>query len=129
MSGNQKEGIFVELRQYHLDEFPAEMSSDTFKTLREEFAVTEEELVNMVLSLISGKAEYVDQSERLDEFITRVDAAGDGSDNTKSDQEFFRTKVAHLKRILNQASKAGFPLRKQRPARISQSKKQVTEER
>lgn len=129
MSGNQKEGIFVELRQYHLDEFPGKMSSDAYQSLREEFVGLEDELVNMILSLISGKAEYVDQSERLDGFIAKVVAAGDDSDNSKSDLEFFRTKVAHLKRILNQASKAGFPLRKQRPTRISLSKKHVTEER
>lgn len=129
MSGNQKEGIFVELRQYHLDEFPAEMSSEAFKSLREEFAEIEEELVNMVLSLISGKAEYVDQDERLDSFMAKVKEAGDESQSSKIDQEFFITKIAHLKRILSQASEAGFPLRKQRPTRVSLSKKEVTEEK
>lgn len=127
MGGNYKENILIELRQYHLDEFPGALSSSELNELRKEFAEIEDEVVNSALSIINGKIEYQNQDKLLDEFLNRVKSAA-GSEH-KADLDFFRAKIDHLKVILGKAQQGGFPLRKQRPARASKSTKQIIEEK
>lgn len=127
MSGHQKEVIFVELRQYHLDEFPASLSSPELNLLHEEFKLLEDEVVNMVLGVINGKVEFEDKSNQLNDFGLKLEEVNNTADS-KTDKQLFADKVTHLKKIMEIARKAGFPLRRQRPPRISKSTKSITTE-
>ncbi|HMQ02007.1 MAG TPA: hypothetical protein PKD79_02990 [Candidatus Doudnabacteria bacterium] len=126
MSAFEKENIFVELREYHMNEFPESMASTQLDELRVEFGELEDSIVNMILSLVNGKAEFEDHSEELKTFREKLNAITADTEAEKSNKNFFEAKLSHLDKILNQTGRGTFPLRKQRPARISQSKKPVT---
>ena len=126
MSAQEKENIFVELRKYHLDEFPKSLSSETMNELRTEFGEFEDKLVTMLLSLVNGRAEYVDLTPDLDKIKAKAEISASTEAIENSDRELLLSKIKQLSNILHMASVGTFPLKRKRPVRISQSKKPVT---
>lgn len=126
MSAKEKESIFVELRQYHLEEFPEVFSSPRMTALHDEYALIEDDAITMLLSLVNGKAEYVDYLENVKGFLVKVKALDSTDQAEKAEQKLFAQKAQLLNNILTLASKGDFPLRKQKVPRISLSRKTVT---
>lgn len=125
MSAHQKEAIFTELRQYHLNDFPETSNSDSYSVVHKEFLALEESIINMVLSLVNGKSEYVDYGSKLKQFIEMVERQSITDANFKLVSNTFSEKCAHLQKILELAEAGDFPLRKQKVPRISLATKPI----
>lgn len=111
MSAYEKEHILTELRQYHLEEFPV-FASEELNGFLEEFRDLEDIIINMLLSLVNGKAEYVDYSSKIDVFEPKLQTAAFQSPEGESAKKLFISKIALLRRFLEIAQSATFTLRK-----------------
>ncbi len=111
MSSIDKEKIFVELREYHANEFPAKLSSDHMEKMRELFVELEDKVVAMLLSLVNGKLEFVDLTGELDAFLKKVKDNSSTEKDEAVDRKFFESKIDHLKHIMSMAQAAPFKLK------------------
>ena len=117
MSAVQKEQIYVELRQYHLDEFPANLANSDMNDLLDEYRVLEDEIISMLLGLVNGKSEYIDMTAKLKAFSNKAAPSLKGDKTESQDREHFASKIQQLQKIIELAQKASFtvkPLRKTR---------------
>jgi chromosome segregation ATPase len=110
MSSIEKEKIFIELREYHTFQFPEHLASEQLADLRAEFEVLEDKIVNMILSLVNGKQEYVELKDELEEFKARI-ASADKVANDDTDRTFFLEKIDKLVGILAVAKESTFKLK------------------
>lgn len=111
MSAVDKEKIFVELRQYHTEEFADKLSTKAMDSLRQEFSVLEDNIVTMLLNLVNGKAEFVDFAEELNEFKNKAKVTKGTEPTEAADRNFFVAKIDSLNHILDMARAAVFRLR------------------
>ena len=87
MNPVNKEKIFEELRNYHVQQFPDKFKNPIVSDLRVEFGDLEDKIVGMILSLVNGKAEFLDSTADLNSFqdkLTRTlpeDGANDANRN------------------------------------------------
>lgn len=125
MSAYEKEAIFTELRQYHLNDFPETSKSESYLSVYKQFILLEEEIVNMLLQLVNGKSEYVDYSQKLKKFTDLVANESSSDVEFKQVSQLFFEKCEHLKKILALAADGNFPLRKQKTPRISLATKPI----
>jgi hypothetical protein len=111
MSAIDKEMIFEKLRSYHTDKFPAKIKNPQVEDLLNKYNLVEDRIVGMILSLVSGKAEYVDSSKELENFQTSLQAIPtSGVDEENS--SFFASKIDRLAEIMTLAKNSDFRLRK-----------------
>jgi hypothetical protein len=111
MDAQNKEKIYEELRNYHLEQFPDKVRNPIMKDLRIEFGVLEDKIIAMLLSLVNGKAEYADPSGDIQSFDERLHrAVPEGHDDEES-MNLFATKIAKLREIVEVAKNAEFKLR------------------
>lgn len=110
MSALAKEKIFEELRNYHTHQFPA-IKSPEMNNLRTEFAAMEDRIVGMILSTISGRAEFIDSAKELDTFQDKLKRTmpADGGDETS--RNLFASKISQLSEMMALAKESGFKLR------------------
>jgi hypothetical protein len=125
MSSVQKEQIYVELRKYHLDEFPESLSNASMNDLLSEYRILEDEVITMLLELVNGKSEYVDLSDKLNNFIDKAKPGPKGNKTEEADRKHFVDKSNQLVQILQMAQDASFKLRPPRKTRES-SRKVIT---
>jgi hypothetical protein len=125
MGGLQKEHILSLLRDYHTGEYPVVSPSELFDELKAELSLLEDDVIGAVLSTVNGKAILANYFDQLDEFLNKVVATTATEPTSAKIQEYFTLKINHLREILNLAAKGDFPLRKQRPARVSLATKTI----
>jgi hypothetical protein len=119
MSASDKEKILTELREYHVNAETALLASDSTTRLKTEFTEIEDKIINMILSYVNGKAEFVDFSSEVEEFKKKVLAQTTETPEEKEDQKYLLSKLEQLKNILDVASKSIFKLRPQRYTRTT----------
>ncbi len=120
MSALAKEKIFVELREYHTHHFPTKVKNQVVSNLIAEFEILEDKFISMILSLASGKLEFVDTTEELNKFQERLDKTvpDNGSDGVSKD--LFTSKINKLLEISNFAKATGFQLRRVKAPKVKQ---------
>lgn len=121
MTAFEKEQIFVELRKYHLDEFPKTFSTPLMTSYLEDYKTIEDNIVSMIFGLVNGKTEFVDFSSELKNFNNKVKINSTTDKAELSDRELFLSKSAHLSLILNIAAAGTFKLRPIRKPKIIRS--------
>lgn len=109
MSALDKEKIYEELRNYHTEQLPKEIKSPILNKLKTEFNDMEDRIVSMILSLISGKAEYIDSTKELTTLQTKVESSADAEDEPS--RNVFVSKIIRLSGIMNLAKGADFKLK------------------
>jgi len=111
MSAINKEKIFEELRNYHTHRFPAKIKNLEVETLRVEFGEIEDRIVGMILSLVNGKAEFIDGNKDLVNFQDKLrrNLPHDSTDDTA--RNLFATKISQLIAVMTLAKDSGFKLR------------------
>lgn len=119
MSAAQKEQIYVELRKYHLDEFPESFSNASMNELLAEYRILEDEVITMLLSLVNGKSEYSDLSRSLKNFSDKATILPEGDKTEAKHRKHFADKTEQLGRILQIAKQASFKVRPPRKTRES----------
>lgn len=118
MSALAKEKIFEELRNYHTHQFPA-IKSPEMNNLRTEFGAMEDRIVGMILSTISGRAEFIDFAKELDTFQDKLKRTmpADGN-NDETSRNLFASKISQLSEMMALAKESGFKLRPVKVARV-----------
>ncbi len=111
MSASEKENIYVELRQYHLEQFPDQMVNSNMESLRKSFLEFEDKIVTMLVGLVNGKVAYEDLSEELKAFGNKVKILPSGDRAEDNDRNFFKTKIEHLEKMLSLGELANFKLK------------------
>lgn len=119
MTAVQKEQIFVELRKYHLDEFPESLVNTDMNYLLSEYRALEDEIISMLLGLVNGKSEFVDLSKDLSAFEEKAKPMLKGDKAEESDRKRFLSKIEQLSHILQLASMASFVVKPPRKVRES----------
>lgn len=119
MSAIDKEKIFVELRKYHLSKFPAKLASQEMVNFRTEFGALEDKIISMILSLVNGKAGFIDASEELEVFKNKIKIRQAGDRLEDTDRNLFAAKIVQLQNVLAIAKGSTFKLRKTRLAKIA----------
>src|SRR3989344_4810231 len=109
MSAINKEKIYTELRNYHVQQLADHAGSKQFSRLREEFVLMEEKIISMVLSLANGKTEFTDSSKELNTFSTKLSAITDKIDDVTKD--LFAAKIKQLSDIMSLAKESNFRLK------------------
>jgi hypothetical protein len=117
MSAIDKEKIFVELRKYHIEQFPDKLVNEDMQTLREEFQVIEDNIVTMLLNLVNGKLGFVDFKKELAEFEGKVKVSKSTDKSEIENRNLFVTKIAQLNDLLLMAEGAIFKLKIPRVAK------------
>jgi hypothetical protein len=113
MSAIDREKIFEKLRNYHTDEFPEKMKNPEVDALKVKFNAVEDRVVGMILSLVNGKAEYIDSTKELTDFqATLKSMPAIASD--EANKNLFASKIEKLIEIMDMARESGFTLRKVR---------------
>ena len=112
MSALDKEKIFEELRNYHTDKFPANIKNLELNNLRIEFAEMEDRIVSMILSLVAGKAEFVDSSKDLLSFQKKFEMTAIADKSDQASRNLFVSKIGKLEELLEFAKKSDFKLRR-----------------
>ncbi len=107
MTAVEKEQIFVKLRKYHTDEFPAAFGNDAMNSLLAEFRELEDKIISTMLGAVNGKAEYIDYSDDLKKFSKKIQ-----NDFSGSEKEFFEMKINDLSEIMDLAAATTFSLKK-----------------
>ncbi|MDQ3018929.1 MAG: hypothetical protein M3Q64_03600 [bacterium] len=123
MSAGEKEKILIELREYHVEEF-SDFSTSEMKDLLIEFRKIEDSIINMLLSLVNGKSEFVDFSSELDKFEANLNGIPETTEEEKAGKNLFKSKIVRLRNFLAIGSTGTFTLRKSHPNKITG--KQVT---
>lgn len=113
MDAKNKEKVFEELRNYHLKEFPVVAANIELNDLRSEFGELEDKIIGMLLSLVNGKAEFVDATDELDAFKTKLDKYSPENGENES-KDVFASKISWLRNILVLAKESNFKLRVKR---------------
>lgn len=124
MSAFDKEKVFVELRKYHLNEFPKSLSTPRMASLLEEYKSLEDSIVSMIFGLVNGKTEFVDFKPQLVDFNKKLDKKAESAQEDKLEEEnkaLFLSKSVELTEILNIAESGDFKLRPQRKPKIIRS--------
>jgi hypothetical protein len=111
MSAIDKEKIFEKLRTYHTDKFPAKINNAEVDDLKNKFNVAEDRIIGMVLSLVNGKAEYVDSAKELGIFQSTLKSIRT-SDTDEANKVLFESKIDKLIEIMNMAKNSDFRLRR-----------------
>lgn len=111
MDAQNKERVYEELRSYHLDQFPEAVNNPKVKDLRVEFGALEDQIISMILSLVNGKAEYVDQANDIQEFDEKLHRHIPENHKDGESMDLFASKIAKLRKILLMAKEAEFQLR------------------
>lgn len=111
MTAIQKEQIFVELRKYHLDEFPSTFANDDMKALHDEFLEIEDTVITMLLGLVNGKTEYADLSPDVKKFTDKVAATPAVEKNEVTNKALFLSKAEQISQILKMASLGSFMIK------------------
>lgn len=119
MSAAQKEQIYVELRKYHLDEFPEVLSNPAMNDALSEYRTLEDEIISMLLGLVNGKSEYVNVTDDLQSFNSKVKQLPKGNETEINERKHFVDKAAQLEHILNLAQSGSFTVRPPRKTRES----------
>lgn len=117
MSAAKKEQIYVELRKYHLNEFPDSYTDPVINDLLQEYRILEDQAVSMLLGLVNGKTEYTDLTREFLAFEAKIKLASEQS-QTK-DLSLFKTKLNNLEQIIHLAKSASFVMRPVRHIRQS----------
>jgi hypothetical protein len=113
MSAINQEKIYEELRNYHTNQFPDTKNSEV-ENLRTEFGVIEDKIIGMLLSLMSGKTEFVDITKELNIFKEKIANHLPDVDNSK---QIFISKISKLFEIMAQAKESNFQMKKTRIVR------------
>ncbi len=121
MSAFEKEKIFVELRKYHLEEFPKPLATEQMTTLLTEYKEIEDAIVSMIFGLVNGKTEFVDFRTQLKDFNKKVKPGLTTDKAETSNRELFLSKSFQLSNILDIASGGNFKLRPIRKPKIIRS--------
>lgn len=109
MSAMDKEKIFEKLRSYHTDEFPAKIKNSQVEDLKLKFNDVEDRIVSMILSTVSGKAEYIDSTKELDSFQSNLNSiVTTGVDETQ--KVMFVSKINKLSEIMIMVKDSDFRL-------------------
>lgn len=118
MNAIGKEKIFEELRNYHTHQFPVKIKNLAVDNLRTEFVVLEDKIVTMVLSLISGKTEFVDATKDLDMFQNKLERTMANDDGNEISKNLFVAKISKLSEIMIIAKDSDFKLKPVRIAKV-----------
>lgn len=121
MTAFEKEQIFVELRKYHLEEFPKSLATEKMSSLLAEYKTIEDGIVSMIFGLVNGKTEFVDFGNQLKSFNKKVEVDTSTDKAEIKDRKLFLSKSAHLSLILNIAAAGTFKLRPIRNPKIIRS--------
>ncbi len=116
MSALDKEKIFDQLRNYHAVSFPVKSATTEMTSWRERFEEMQDNIINMVLSIISGKSEFVDVSKDLSAFGEKIKSNNSGNELEAPERNLFEVKITQLLLVLDLAKSANFRLRT--PARV-----------
>jgi len=117
MNALNKEKIFEELRNYHTQQFPAKIKNPVMDNLRNEFAVMEDRIVGMILSLVSGKSEFVDSTNELNSFQAKVKTSTPENEE-HANKNIFAAKISKLAELVSFAKESGFKLKTVRGAKV-----------
>jgi hypothetical protein len=107
-----KEKIYEELRQYHVEAFPAKLASDRIKDLKIQFVALEDRVIGMLLSLVNGKAVFTDDSSELNAFKQKIENPSAVNPEEENTLAVFVSKINRLLEMLTMAKNANFQLRK-----------------
>lgn len=111
MSAINKEKIFEELRNYHTHRFPVKIKNAEVETLRVEFGEIEDRIVGMILSLVNGKAEFLDATKELNNFQDKLKRNLPADSGDDANRNLFATKITELTAVMAMAKDSGFKLR------------------
>lgn len=111
MTAIEKEQIFVELRKYHLEEFPEKFANADMTDLFEEFKELEETIITMLLGLVNGKTGYVDYEADLENFKNKAAISKETDKAEKANRELFISKADLLSHVLKTADRATFMIK------------------
>ncbi len=117
MSAAKKEQIYVELRQYHLNEFPDFYTDTAINDLLKEYRILEDQAVSMLLGLVNGKSEYTDLTKEFKDFESKIILIKDKAQ--EQDIALFQSKLNNLEQIILLAKSASFVMRPVRHVRQS----------
>jgi|GEM_PF-3577516 len=117
MSSDVRNQLYISLRAYHESLFSPKPSNAQFDQLRKDLELIQDQIINMILSFVNGKAVFLDNSPDLDTLQARVKASPAQSEPEKKDKEMLTSKIGLLMDMLALASKATFKLRKPRAPR------------
>jgi hypothetical protein len=115
MSVIDKEKIYVELRNYHLEQF-SDSVNPRINKLRVEFGTIEDNIIGMILSLVNGKAEFVDAASELNAFQDKLRVVVPDEDINKN---LFMSKIQQLMDLLVLVKESNFKLRTVRVAKAA----------
>ena len=121
MTAFEKEQIFVELRKYHLDEFPKSLSTPKMQDLFIEYKGIEDKIVSMIFGLVNGKTEFVDLSQDLIIFNKKAKKSSTSDNVSEVDRALFLSKSALLSLFLTISAALTFYLRPFRKPKIIRS--------
>ena len=107
MSALQKEKIFEELRNYHMEKFPVKIKNDQVNNLRIEFGILEDKIISMTLSLVYGRSLFVDSTKELNSFQNKLNTTLP-SQGEESNRNMFTSKIGHLGKIILMAKESTF---------------------
>ena len=111
MSAIDKEKVFDELRNYHTQRFPEKIKNPELDSLRREFIEMEDRVVSMILSLVNGKAEFIDPSKELASFQKRLEPISTDA----ATKNIFSEKILKLEGLMAFAKNSDFKLKRIRP--------------
>jgi hypothetical protein len=115
MSAIDKEKIFDELRNYHTHRFPVKIKNLELDNLRAEFVEMEDRIVGMILSLVNGKAEFMDATKELEAFQKKLETIGQTGHMDETSRNLFAAKIGKLEDLMVFAKKSDFKLKRIRP--------------
>ena len=104
---NGREKLLEMMRNYHSKSFPETFASKELSDLRENFERIEDQIVNMILRFIYGKAAFVDSSSDLTYFVDQSNklAPGDLKD-------LYVLKISQMNELLQLAKDQDFKMRR-----------------
>ena len=111
MSAINKERIFEQLRNYHLQQFPATVKNLRVNEFRAEFGTIEDKVIGMLLKLVDGKEEFADSTSELNAFQDKINRHMPENGEDEESRNLFITKIGQLSGILTLAKESGFTLR------------------
>ena len=113
MSALAKEKIFEGLRNYHTHKFPAIKNLEV-NNLKSEFILMEDSIIGMILSLVSGKAEFVDSAKELNTFQEKLKTTIPVDSADEKSRSLFVSKISQLGEMMSLAKASNFQLKRVR---------------
>lgn len=99
-----KEQVYEQLRNYHIDKLPDIIADSEVGNLKDRFTTMEDKVITMILRFANNQESYLDLSNEVENFRTRLDSISTTNERIKN---LINLRIDNLLRIMYLARDSG----------------------